>query len=84
MRSWNAPMKADVIISELLGSFGDNELSPECIDGAQRFLAEDGVCIPTSYTAALTPVSAPVLWASARQGAAGGGLADLEAGFASS
>lgn len=77
-------MKADVIISELLGSFGDNELSPECIDGAQRFLAEDGVCIPTSYTAALTPVSAPVLWASARQGAAGGGLADLEAGFASS
>lgn len=31
------------------------------------------------YTAALTPVSAPLLWASARQGAAGGGIADLEA-----
>ena len=28
----------DVIVSELLGSFGDNELSPECLDGAQRFL----------------------------------------------
>ena len=27
----------------------------------------------------LTPVSAPGLWADARQGAAGGGLADLEA-----
>ncbi len=25
-------------VSELLGSFGDNELSPECLDGAQRFL----------------------------------------------
>lgn len=25
-------------MSELLGSFGDNELSPECLDGAQRFL----------------------------------------------
>lgn len=38
MRHWDAPEKADIIISELLGSFGDNELSPECLDGAQRFL----------------------------------------------
>lgn len=30
--------KADIIVSELLGSFGDNELSPECLDGAERFL----------------------------------------------
>eukprot|EP00931_Biecheleriopsis_adriatica_P046988 TRINITY_DN27054_c0_g1_i1.p1 TRINITY_DN27054_c0_g1~~TRINITY_DN27054_c0_g1_i1.p1 ORF type:complete len:630 (+),score=120.56 TRINITY_DN27054_c0_g1_i1:100-1989(+) len=81
MRSWQAPRKADVIVSELLGSFGDNELSPECIDGAQRFLAEDGVCIPQSYTASLTPVSAPGLWADARNGAAGGGNADLETAY---
>jgi len=66
MRSWEAPRKADVIVSELLGSFGDNELSPECIDGAQRFLAEDGVCIPQSYTSSLQPVSAAALWADAR------------------
>lgn len=32
------PEKADILASELLGSFGDNELSPECLDGAQRFL----------------------------------------------
>uniref|UniRef100_A0A4W5KMC8 Protein arginine N-methyltransferase 5 n=1 Tax=Hucho hucho TaxID=62062 RepID=A0A4W5KMC8_9TELE len=38
MREWVAPEKADIIISELLGSFGDNELSPECLDGAQNFL----------------------------------------------
>ncbi len=38
MRVWNAPEKADILVSELLGSFGDNELSPECLDGAQRFL----------------------------------------------
>lgn len=31
-------VQADVLVSELLGSFGDNELSPECLDGAQRFL----------------------------------------------
>jgi len=38
MRHWSAPELADIIVSELLGSFGDNELSPECLDGAQRFL----------------------------------------------
>lgn len=38
MRAWDAPIKADILVSELLGSFGDNELSPECLDGAQRFL----------------------------------------------
>lgn len=26
------------MVSELLGSFSDNELSPECLDGAQAFL----------------------------------------------
>ncbi len=30
--------KADIFVSELLGSFGDNELSPECLDGAQYML----------------------------------------------
>ena len=29
MRSFNPPRQADIIVSELLGSFGDNELSPE-------------------------------------------------------
>ena len=38
IRTWEAPEKADIIVSELLGSFGDNELSPECLDSAQRFL----------------------------------------------
>ena len=38
MREWQAPEKADIIISELLGSFGDNELSPECLDGVTKFL----------------------------------------------
>lgn len=38
MREWKAPEEADIIVSELLGSFGDNELSPECLDGAQKFL----------------------------------------------
>lgn len=38
MRHLDVPEQADILVSELLGSFGDNELSPECLDGAMRFL----------------------------------------------
>jgi len=62
MRTWAAPESAQIMVSELLGSFGDNELSPECLDGAQRFLAVGGVCIPQSYTSFLAPVTASKLW----------------------
>lgn len=62
MRHWEAPHKADMLVSELLGSFGDNELSPECLDGAQRFLREGGVSIPTSYTSFLQPITTSKLW----------------------
>ena len=66
---------ADVMVSELLGSFGDNELSPECLDGAQRFLAPKGlrglnepggVSIPVDYTSYLAPVAAGKLWNEAK------------------
>ncbi|KAI9754691.1 MAG: hypothetical protein M4579_004596 [Chaenotheca gracillima] len=70
MRSWQGPDrgsshgKVDIIISELLGSFADNELSPECLDGVQHVLQpEHGISIPSSYTAHLTPISAPRLYA---------------------
>lgn len=49
--------KADILVSELLGSWGDNELSPECLDGAQRFLKEGGVSIPQEYTSFVAPMS---------------------------
>jgi len=62
MRFWMAPKPADIIVSELLGSFGDNELSPECLDGAQKYLAPDGTCIPQKYTSYLTPVTTAKLW----------------------
>ena len=31
MRSFTPSVQADIIVSELLGSFGDNELSPEWV-----------------------------------------------------
>ncbi|XP_065187901.1 protein arginine N-methyltransferase 5-like [Sycon ciliatum] len=63
MREWKAPVKADILVSELLGSFSDNELSPECLDGAQSFLKDDGISIPSEYTSYLAPLSAPRLHA---------------------
>ncbi|KAF7137514.1 hypothetical protein RHSIM_Rhsim07G0173800 [Rhododendron simsii] len=62
MRCWDAPEKADILVSELLGSFGDNELSPECLDGAQRFLKADGISIPSSYTSFIQPVTTSKLY----------------------
>ncbi|KAJ7637720.1 PRMT5 arginine-N-methyltransferase-domain-containing protein [Mycena polygramma] len=61
MRFIEVPEQADILISELLGSFGDNELSPECLDGAMRFLKPEGISIPSSYTAHLAPLSSSKL-----------------------
>ncbi|KAH0569243.1 hypothetical protein GP486_000060 [Trichoglossum hirsutum] len=78
MRSWKGPWrgdveerdgdwgKVDILVSELLGSFADNELSPECLDGVQHVLnrvATHGISIPASYTAHITPIMAPKLHA---------------------
>lgn len=68
MRHWRGPTisaqpaKVDIVISELLGSFADNELSPECLDGVQHVLhSGHGISIPQSYSAHLTPIATPKL-----------------------
>ncbi|TPX49281.1 hypothetical protein SeMB42_g02677 [Synchytrium endobioticum] len=61
MRHWKAPEKADILVSELLGSFGDNELAPECLDGAQGLLKDDGISIPSDYTAFISPLQSSKL-----------------------
>jgi protein arginine N-methyltransferase 5 len=58
----------DIVVSELLGSFGDNELSPECLD---PLLASDcckttTVSIPMQCTAYLAPVASARLHADAK------------------
>lgn len=54
----------DILVSELLGSFGDNELSPECLDGVTHLLNPvHGISIPESYSSHLTPIAAPRLHA---------------------
>ncbi|KAI8960604.1 Skb1 methyltransferase [Daldinia sp. FL1419] len=84
MRAWKGPLlsdsssstgpvhgKVDILVSELLGSFGDNELSPECLDGIQHVLApKSGISIPASYTAHVSPISTPRIHADIKQRAA--------------
>lgn len=62
MRTWRPAELADVLVSELLGSFGDNELSPECLDCANWLLKPDGISIPMKYTSYLAPVSSQKNW----------------------
>ncbi len=68
MRDWTPTEeeKADIIVSELLGSWGCNELSPECLYGAEKALKTNGISIPTSYTSYIAPISSTKLWARAR------------------
>ncbi|EGC38677.1 hypothetical protein DICPUDRAFT_28207 [Dictyostelium purpureum] len=63
MREWDTEYRADIMVSELLGSFGDNELSPECLDGAQKYLKKDkGISIPCWYTSYIAPISSSKLY----------------------
>mmetsp|Transcript_16720 Transcript_16720/g.25262 ORF Transcript_16720/g.25262 Transcript_16720/m.25262 type:complete len:501 (-) Transcript_16720:1503-3005(-) len=60
--------RADIVVSELLGSFGDNELSPECLDGLHEtgVVKESTIYIPCHYTSYIAPVSSLRLYSEAR------------------
>eukprot|EP01031_Cornospumella_fuschlensis_P032431 gene32431-39217_t len=72
MRSVRLPHPVHIIVSELLGSWGDNELSPECLEGAYDRHAELfpaaplPISIPSRYVSFLAPLSAPLLYMQAR------------------
>ena len=67
MREWKSgESKADIIVSELLGSFGDNELSPECLYDAQHLFKEDAISIPCSYTSFVGPLQSAKLFQEVR------------------
>jgi len=55
-------LQGDMLISELLGSFGDNELSPECLIPTEKYLRPGGIYLPWSYTNHIVPLSSQVLW----------------------
>jgi type II protein arginine methyltransferase len=61
--------RIDIVVSELLGSFGDNELSPECLDPllASGCCKSSTVSIPMRYSSYLAPVCSSRLHADAVQ-----------------
>lgn len=48
----------DIVVSELLGSFGCNELSPECLDALLARCKPGTKSIPAQYTSYLAPINA--------------------------
>lgn len=66
MRDWAPPERAHLIVSELLGSWGCNELSPECLQPVTRHLRPDGVMVPAAYTSFVAPVTAARVWTCCR------------------
>ena len=65
MRSITLPRKVDILLSELLGGFGDNELCPECLEGCERFLNENAISIPQNYRSVIVPLMSQHLWTKA-------------------
>jgi protein arginine N-methyltransferase 5 len=68
MRQWTPETPIDILVSELLGSLGDNEASPECLDGVIHHLNPvRGISIPHNYYSAIEPISSHKLWMNARE-----------------
>lgn len=66
IRSISFPEKVDIIVSELLGSIGDNELAPECLKYCENKInKENGIMIPQSFSSVFVPVMSEFLWAKA-------------------
>lgn len=56
-------IQIDLCISELLGSFGCNELSPECLWSIEKYHSHnDTIFIPRSYSSYIAPISSPLFY----------------------
>jgi protein arginine N-methyltransferase 5 len=55
-------LQGDILLSELLGSFGDNELSPECLIPTEKYLKKGGIFVPYSYTNYVVPLCSQIIW----------------------
>lgn len=63
MREWSPKESFNLIISELLGSMGCNELSPECLSPLEKYLDRvHGFFIPESYTSFIAPTFTPKIY----------------------
>ena len=61
-RNWKPDFYIDLLLSELLGSFGDNELSPECLAPVMKYLnPRGGISIPSWSKSYVAPISSSFL-----------------------
>ncbi|CAR27455.1 hypothetical protein ZYGR_0I07300 [Zygosaccharomyces rouxii] len=63
MLHWeDSSLKVDLCISELLGSFGCNELAPECLWEIEKNHSKPStIFIPQSYASYVAPISSPLI-----------------------
>ena len=65
-RNISFPEKVDILVSELLGSIGDNELAPECLQFCENKInKENGIIIPQSFSSVFVPIMSEFLWTKA-------------------
>lgn len=67
IRSWHPQCHYEsnfnLVISELLGSFGCNELAPECLDAVSNLCdPETCISIPTEFTSYIAPAISPIMY----------------------
>eukprot|EP00186_Timspurckia_oligopyrenoides_P000172 CAMPEP_0182446154 /NCGR_PEP_ID=MMETSP1172-20130603/4023_1 /TAXON_ID=708627 /ORGANISM="Timspurckia oligopyrenoides, Strain CCMP3278" /LENGTH=627 /DNA_ID=CAMNT_0024642039 /DNA_START=137 /DNA_END=2020 /DNA_ORIENTATION=+ len=59
--TWDTGSRADVVIADMIGALGDNELLPEYVDIMSRSMKDDCVVIPRSITSFIAPLTSPKL-----------------------
>ncbi|KAL9880083.1 protein arginine N-methyltransferase 5-like isoform X1 [Glossina fuscipes] len=67
MLEGSPPEKADILVSELSGSFKDHELFLERLDYAQHFLKPDGISMPSQSISYVNPIMSFKLFNDVRQ-----------------
>lgn len=85
IRTWTPAEPMDLVVSELLGSFGDNELSPECLSAVENnsrvLKSSTGIMIPSQYSSYIAPLYSPLLWSKAKSDSRGSSSIDKGMGL---
>ncbi|KAA8498345.1 Protein arginine N-methyltransferase 5 [Porphyridium purpureum] len=61
-RDWESAVRVDLVVSEMIGAMGDNEMLPEYVEGISRYFKEDTVVIPSNITTYVAPITSPKLY----------------------
>ncbi len=62
IRQMKPKVEFDIVLSEMIGEFSDNELCPECLQPSECMLSDSGIFIPNKYSSYCQPISSGKLW----------------------